>query len=145
MTAGIGIDLVEVSRIETLLQKWDDSFIHRVYTENEIAYCRKRGRPAIHFAARFAVKEAFLKAFGMGMGMGIRLRDIETINTAEGKPSIQPHGKAEIMINNRDVKNIHVSITHTKEHAFAVVIAENHPESFGDCLSAKKEGDAAKI
>ena len=145
MTSGIGIDLVEVPRIEALIQKWDGAFLQRVYTEKEITYCRQRGRPAIHFAARFAVKEAFLKALGMGLGMGIRLRDIETINTDDGRPYIHPHGEAEILLENRAIKNIQVSITHTKGYAVAVVIVEHAQENFGEGLTPEKEGHAAKI
>ena len=70
MIFGIGTDLVEVSRVEKILQKWGEKFLKKVFSQNEIEYCKKKAFPAIHFAARFAAKESFLKSLGIGLGMG---------------------------------------------------------------------------
>ena len=89
MIYGIGTDFVEVPRIEKILQKWGEKFTGRVYSKGEIDYCHNKAFPAMHFAARFAVKESFLKSLGIGLGMGVKLRDIEVINTPQGKPILK--------------------------------------------------------
>ncbi|MEA3470522.1 MAG: holo-ACP synthase, partial [Thermodesulfobacteriota bacterium] len=90
---GIGTDLVDVSRIEKIIGKWNDRFLKRIFSQGEIRYCKKRAFPPQHYAARFAVKEALLKCIGMGLFSGLNLRDIEVVNTKEGKPELTVHGK----------------------------------------------------
>lgn len=124
MIYGIGIDLVEVLRIEKLLRRWNDRFITKVYSADEAAYCTKKAFPAIHFAARFAAKESFLKSLGKGLGMGIALRDVELINQPDGKPILKIHNRAEDILREAGIKAIHVSVTHTSKYANAVVILE---------------------
>lgn len=124
MIFGVGIDLVEVDRIEKILKRWEEKFLCRIYSAEEIRYCNRKARPAVHFAARFAVKEAFLKATGVGMGGGIGFRDIETCHDAKGKPLLRPAGGAEVFLDAHGIRSVHLTISHTNAHATAVVILE---------------------
>src|SRR6266436_10358434 len=74
---GIGVDLALISRLREVVQRWDERFLRRVFTDDEIAYCRRRRDPIPHFAARFAAKEATLKALGTGLSMGVNWRELE--------------------------------------------------------------------
>jgi holo-[acyl-carrier protein] synthase len=124
MIHGIGTDLVEVSRIERILKKWGDRFLQRVYANDEIEYCSNKAFPAIHFAARFAAKESFLKSLGMGLGMGVNLREIEVSNDELGSPVLKVNKKIGNILDNLGVNAVHVSMTHTREHAHAIVVLE---------------------
>lgn len=126
MICGVGIDLVEVQRIENILKRWGKGFTGRVFTESEIEYCRKRARPAIHYAARFAAKEAFLKSIGVGLAGGLRMKDIEALNDQHGKPVLNLHNKAKVTLNKNGILSttVHLSISHTDRYATAVVILE---------------------
>lgn len=121
MIYGIGIDLVEVARIERMIAKWGDAFICRIYSAEEIAYCREKTRPSLHYAACFAMKEAFLKAMGVGLGGGITLTDISTVHNVNGKPEIKPYGKTgELLKAGRMTTS--ASISHTDHLATAIVM-----------------------
>jgi holo-[acyl-carrier protein] synthase len=122
MICGTGIDLVEVQRIEKILKRWGERFTGRVYSESEIEYCRKRSNPAIHYAARFAAKEAFLKS--IGVRDGVRLKDIEVLNNQGGKPDLKLHNKAKVTLKDNDIHSVHLSISHTDRYATVVVILE---------------------
>lgn len=122
MVFGVGIDLIETKRIEKTIAKLVDRFIRRTYSEDEIAYCQKRSQPFLHFAACFAVKEAFLKAVGAGLGEGFNLRDIETIHDSQGRPSVRLSGKAGEFLDSLGVNNTLVSVSHSDDYATAVVI-----------------------
>lgn len=124
MINGVGIDLVDVNRMKKLLAKWGDRFMGRFFSQHEIGYCQRKATPAIHFAARFAAKESFLKSLGMGLGMGVKLKDIEVINDHQGKPDLMLHGRAQRLISERGIRKVHLSLTHTSESAVAVVILE---------------------
>jgi holo-[acyl-carrier protein] synthase len=124
MIHGIGTDLVEVSRIERILKKWGDRFLQRVYANDEIEYCNNKAFPAIHFAARFAAKESFLKSLGIGLGMGVKLREIEVSNNELGSPVLKVNKKIGTILDNLGVNAVHVSMTHTREHAHAIVVLE---------------------
>jgi holo-[acyl-carrier protein] synthase len=124
MVFGIGIDLVDVTRIEQALNRYGEKFITRVYCPSEIDYCTRKAIPQIHFAARFAAKESFMKALSIGLGMGVSLKDIEVINQADNKPVLITHHKAKDMINDYGVTAIKLSITHTKNYANAIVLLE---------------------
>ena len=124
MIAGIGIDLVEVPRMQKILRRWGDRFTARVYTPEEIAYCRGKALPAIHFAARFAAKEAGMKAIGTGWRRGVRWRDFEVANLPTGKPTLRLHGKAADFAERLGVRSIALSLTHTSGMALAHVILE---------------------
>lgn len=124
MIYGIGTDLVDVIRIKKILEKWGDRFIGKVYSRVEIDYCQKKAFPAIHFAARFAAKESFLKSLGIGLGMGVGLKSIELINNEQGSPLLKLHNRAEEMLREAGVTAVHVSLTHTSNYASAVVVLE---------------------
>lgn len=121
---GIGIDFVEVSRAEKILERWGERFTFRVYSPFEIAYCKKQVFPTMHYAARFAAKESFLKAAGIGLWMGIRLKDIEVLSNREGGPEIKLHAKARDILRDNGISAVHLSLSHTAMLAVAMVILE---------------------
>ena len=123
MIIGIGIDIIEVARIERLLTK-QNRFQKRIYTEKEIAYCEMKKNNAQNYAARFAAKEAFLKAIGTGWRQGVAFREIEVVNNPQGKPEIFLSGKTKEIADNLGITNIQVSLSHLKDYAIAVVTAE---------------------
>ena len=122
MILGIGIDIVEISRIERILNEYGEIFTHRIFTAGEIAYCERKKCPAIYYAARFAAKEAFLKALGTGLSGGIRWRDIEIVNNTNGKPAIVCHGIASECAKKMGAEKIDISISHSREYAVATAI-----------------------
>ncbi len=124
MIQGIGIDLVENERIEKIISKWGHKFLQRVFSEGEINYCGRHIQSSLHYGARFAAKEAFLKALGIGLGRGVQLREIEVVHDDQGKPDLSLHGEANLQIKKREIKGIHLSLTHTKNYATAIVILE---------------------
>jgi holo-[acyl-carrier protein] synthase len=124
MICGIGIDLVENGRLEKIINKWGIKFLNRVFSSGEIQYCDKHIQSSIHYGARFAAKESFLKALGIGLGMGVKLSDIEVIHDKNGKPFLALHGGAKVQIEKREITKIHLSLTHTKQYATAVVLLE---------------------
>jgi holo-[acyl-carrier protein] synthase len=125
MILGIGIDLCEVGRIRRLLEKDRERFVRRVFGEGERDYCDARRRPAIHYAARFAAKEAFLKAVGTGWRLG--WRQVEVVRGPSGRPELSLCGPAAELAARRGIGRIHVSLTHTAETAAAVVVLEGDP------------------
>ena len=124
MIQGIGIDLVENERIEKIIRKWGQKFLQRVFSDEEIKYCGRHIQASIHYGARFAAKESFLKALGIGLGRGVKLREIEVVHDDQGKPDLSLHGEANIQIGKREIKRIHLSLTHTKNYATAIVLLE---------------------
>ena len=128
MNIGIGIDIVNITRIDHVIKKWRDKFLHRVFTKKEINYCVNKKFPSQHFAIRFAAKEAFLKALGMGMRAGIPWNHIEVINTSMGRPSMELHSKAKETCRRRKIKNIHLSLSHDGDYGVALVILEGELE-----------------
>ncbi|MDO9529190.1 MAG: holo-ACP synthase [Syntrophales bacterium] len=130
MICGIGIDLVEIDRIEKILKRWGERFTDRVYTEDELEYCQKRAHPATHFAARFAAKEAFLKSIGVGLAGEITLKDIEVLTNQQGKPYLNFSDRIKPILNRcGGTPAVHLSITHTSKYATAVVVLENRVPS----------------
>lgn len=124
MIAGIGVDVVEVARVEKLFARYGDRFTGRVFTEAEAAYALRSVRPAERLAGRFAVKEAVMKAFGTGKSQGILWRDVETVRGPLGKPEVLLHGNAKSYMNKIKGKTIHASISHDGGKAMAFVIIE---------------------
>ena len=124
MIRAVGIDIVDISRIEGICNKWKRRFLEKVYSEREIRYCESKAFPAQHYAARFAAKEAFLKCLGIGMGGGVRLKDVEVVNDKKGKPELKIRGKSKKIVSHDVAKNIHVSISHTDKNAVGVVVIE---------------------
>lgn len=125
MIVGIGVDLVEVSRMErTLNSPWAATFLRRVFSEDETARCRTSGRPAAAFAARFAAKEAFVKALGTGFSQGVTPGMITVKGSEYERPAIELAGKAIILARSMGVVRIHLSLTHTERTACASVVLE---------------------
>lgn len=124
MICGIGIDLVENDRLAKIIAKWGSKFLQRVFSEGEIKYCEKHVQAEINYGARFAAKESFLKALGMGLGMGIKLKEIEVAHDKKGKPELILHGGAKAQIEQRNIGKIHLSLTHTRNYASAIVLLE---------------------
>jgi len=123
MIFGIGIDIIEVRRVEKLSQK-SDKYVKKIFTQNEIDYCRKFKNGSQNFAGRFAVKEAFSKAMGTGISNGLKFNQIETVNDKLGKPEIVLYGRTKEIFKERNLRFSHVSIAHLKDYATAVVIIE---------------------
>ena len=124
MILGIGVDLVEVARIEQAIERHGDAFLHRIFTADEFAWCSKMKSPSPHFAARFAAKEAVSKAFGTGIGAQLGWLDIEVLRDDTGKPSVVLHGSGAIFAESRGVQAIHLSLSHTATFAVAQVVVE---------------------
>lgn len=122
MIVGVGLDLMEVEKIEKDIQS--NTYLSKVFTEAEITECKSVITSAERFAGKFAAKEAFMKAIGKGIRQEVWFTQIEVLNRENGQPYIQVNGEAQTSLFALDVKNIHVSITHTKHHAAAVVILE---------------------
>ena len=120
-TLGIGLDLVEISRIRSLLERSGDRFKERVFTSAEIDYCDSCADAAIHYAARFAAKEAAAKALGTGFTEGINWRDIEVQRNEKGAPSLALHGQAAEIAGKLGVKQLFLSLSHTNTTAGANV------------------------
>ncbi len=127
MICGVGIDLIEVERIRKELERSGDSFCHRVFTETEIRYCRKKSNLKVQsrcFAARYSAKEAFFKAIGQGPADGIVWKDVEVSNDELGRPSLRLTGRALEAVRTVEIDDIHLSISHSDEIATAVVVLE---------------------
>ena len=125
MIVGTGVDLCEVDRIERSVQRFGRRFIERIYTPREIAYAERKANKYERFAARFAAKEAGMKAIGTGWRRGVRWKDFEVAILPTGKPTLIFHGKAAEFASKLGVKTVALSITHTKDTALAHVILED--------------------
>jgi holo-[acyl-carrier protein] synthase len=125
MIVGTGIDITEVPRIAQSIQRFGDRFLHRVFTEGEIRYCESKANRVERFAARFAAKEAGMKAIGTGWSHGVRWRDIEVVRQPGGRPTIAFHGKAAEFAVKLGVAHVALSLSHTPEMAIAQVILES--------------------
>lgn len=116
---GIGIDVVEVSRIKSSLDEFGEKFLTRIFTETEREYCQKQKRPELHLAARFAAKEAIAKAFGTGIGKEVGWLDMEIIRRPSGEPEVKLAGAAAAFAETKGVSQVMVSLTHAKHYAAA--------------------------
>ena len=120
----IGVDICDVKRIRKLTEKHHLKFLEKVYTPGEIQYCLNKVSKYTSLAARFAAKEAFLKALGTGLRSGLQWKEIEVENDNLGKPHLKLHGQTAKTIGDR---HIHLSLSHTDENAVAFVIIEGDP------------------
>jgi holo-[acyl-carrier protein] synthase len=125
MILGTGVDIAEVHRIRESIERFGDRFLHRIFTDGEIGYCEGKASRCESYAARFAAKEAGMKALGTGWSRGVRWRDIEVVRPKGQRPTIQFHGEAAAIAAKLGTKNIALSLTHTAEQALAHVILEN--------------------
>ena len=116
----VGTDIIEIHRIEQAILSWQDSFLRRIYTEAELESCRNR---ASSLAARFAAKEAVMKALGTG-AKEIKWRDIEILSNSEGAPVVQLHARARRKAEENGIAEFSVTMSHCKEYAVAVVIGD---------------------
>jgi holo-[acyl-carrier protein] synthase len=124
MIVGTGIDIAEVARIQGTIQRHGERFLKRVFTEGEIQYCESKANRIERYAARFAAKEAGMKAIGTGWNHGVRWRDLEVSRKPGGRPTLLLHGKAAEFASKLGATNIALSLTHTAEQAMAFVILE---------------------
>lgn len=125
MILGIGTDLAEVDRIKQSIETYGERFINRVYTQLERDYAQRKANAAERFAARFAAKEAGMKAIGTGWRRGVTWKDFEVANEPSGRPTLRLSGQAGLIAAQLGVKRISLSMTHTSSTAFAVVILED--------------------
>jgi len=116
---GIGIDVVEVDRIESSLSEFGEHFLDRIFTEEERAYCDRQKNRELSYAARFAAKEAIAKAFGTGIGKSIGWRDMEIYRKDSGEPTVILHGKAKELAEEIGIEEVKISLTHAKHYAAA--------------------------
>ena len=127
MIVGIGIDIIEVSRIRAIHQRHAERFTTRILTDAERAYVLRHADPSERLAGRWAAKEAALKALGTGLAGGIRWRDVEILPDENGKPILTLHSKAAERAKSLGANTFHVTITHSHDLAFAQVILERNP------------------
>jgi holo-[acyl-carrier protein] synthase len=124
MIVGTGVDIAEVPRIQAAVDRFGDRFLRRVFTPNEVKYCLSKANSAERLAARFAAKEAAMKAIGTGLHLGVTWQDVEVIRNPGGRPGIRFTRMAAEFAARLGCKNVHVSITHTREQALAMVVLE---------------------
>ena len=125
MIVGTGVDLAEVPRIRASIERFGGRFTSRIFTPAEIAYVERKANRYERYAARFAAKEAGMKAIGTGWRLGVRWQDFEVVNLPSGRPTLRLHGVAARYAERLKVRNISLSITHTAEMAMAHVILED--------------------
>jgi holo-[acyl-carrier protein] synthase len=125
MIVGTGVDLAEVPRIRASIERYGEKFIRRIYTPAEIAYVERKANKYERYAARFAAKEAGMKAIGTGWRHGVTWQDFEVANLRSGKPTLLLHGVAAGFAEKLGVKHVSLSITHTAGLGMAHVILED--------------------
>ena len=118
---GLGLDATDIDRIADTIERYGERFLRRVFTEGEVAYCTRRKVPAIHFAGRFAAKEAAMKALGTGHSQGVLWRDVEVIRRG-GPPQLQLHGGAARRLAAIGGRSSLLTITHSDSLAMAQVL-----------------------
>ena len=125
MVIGVGTDLMENARIERSIVRFGEAFLKRVFTPGEVAYCRAKRNFAESFAARFAAKEAGAKALGTGISRGVSWREFEVQRKPGQRPELYLSGRAQEIARALGVKRLSLSLTHSRDFAMAVVIAED--------------------
>ncbi len=116
---GIGVDLVNIPRLRHVIERWQDRFLRRVFTEREIAYCRARRDPVPHFAARFAAKEAALKALGTGLSLGVSWRELEVHRERGRAPELVLSGRSREIGRSRGGSRMLLALSHEGDYALA--------------------------
>lgn len=125
MIVGTGTDIIEVHRIAAAAARFGDRFLNRIYTPAEIAYCRSKHNAMERFAARFAAKEAAMKAIGTGLRQGVTWHDVEVAREPGGRPTIKWTGRGKDFAEKLGTQRSHLSLTHTEQFAAANVILES--------------------
>ena len=128
MIVGIGTDLVEIRRIESILDRRRERFVDRIYTSAECVYCDKKASSFQEYAARFAAKEAVMKALGTGRSRGVAWRDIEVVNEPSGRPTIRMTGRAAERARAIGAQHCHLTLSHDGGFAIATVVFEGEPQ-----------------
>ncbi len=124
MIVGIGVDIVTIERIARIRERHGERFSEKIFTPEETSYCLSRKNSNEHFAARFAAKEAVMKALGTGWSRGVGFRTIEVIREEDGPPQIMLHGGAKEHASHLGVSRIHISLSHTRGMAIAQAVLE---------------------
>ena len=122
MIYGTGIDIVKIARIREISGKWGGKFLRRVFTDSEIFYCYQKRNPYSSLAVRFAAKEALIKA--IGSEIPISFTDMEITINSTGKPVMRAHGKLKAFFKDREIKTVHLSLSHEDEYGIASVVLE---------------------
>jgi holo-[acyl-carrier protein] synthase len=125
MVLGLGTDMIEIKRLQESIDRFGDRFVERIFTAGEIAYCMRKKNAAESFAARFAAKEAAAKALGTGISHGVSWKEFEVIREVSGRPTLRLSGRAAELAEAMGVRRIQLSLTHSRELALAVVVAED--------------------
>jgi holo-[acyl-carrier protein] synthase len=125
MILGVGIDIIEVARIQASHEKFGERFLNRILHPDEIKYCLSHRVPAPFLAARFAAKEAISKAFGTGIGAKLGWHDMEVRRRESGEPFVVLHGGGEKLLQERNARVVLISLSHTQAHAAAVAVLES--------------------
>jgi holo-[acyl-carrier protein] synthase len=128
---GVGVDLAQIPRLRRVVDRWNDRFLRRVFTEAEIAYCRRRRDPIPHLAARFAAKEAALKALGTGLRMGVNWRELEVRRERGQAPTMVLTGRSEAIARAKGGSRILLSLTHDGDYALAQALLVGDPLDAG--------------
>src|SRR5208283_2249221 len=126
MILGIGIDIIEVARIQASHERFGERFLNRILHPSEISYCLSHKSPAPFIAARFAAKEAISKAFGTGIGARLGWQDMEVARRESGEPYVILHGNGQKLLQERGGRIVLISLSHTQQHATAIAILEGH-------------------
>jgi holo-[acyl-carrier protein] synthase len=122
---GVGIDIIEVARIQGSYERFGERFLNRILHPNEIGYCLSHRLPGPFLAARFAAKEAISKAFGTGIGAQLGWQDMEVGRKDSGEPFVILHQRGQILVRERNARVVLISLSHTQDHAAAVAVLES--------------------
>ena len=122
MIEGVGVDVVEIPRLQRAMDEWGETFLHKIFTDREIAYAQAKQSPTPHIAGRFAVKEAVAKALATGWSSGFRWKDVEIENDPSGKPAVVLHGRVRELLKGSKVL---VSLSHSENIVVAFAIIES--------------------
>ncbi|MBW2610265.1 MAG: holo-ACP synthase [Deltaproteobacteria bacterium] len=129
MIYGIGVDLVQIKRMEKAIQRWGDRFVNRIFTPDEMKICYNKAFPFSVFSLRFAAKEAFAKALGLGMKKGVRWRDIEVFHFPGGRPGLRLHGRSSEICKEEEITGHHLSLSDDGAYGIATVVLEKSDET----------------
>jgi len=124
MILGVGIDIIEVARVQAAYEKFGERFLNRILHPSETTYCLSHKSPAPFLAGRFAAKEAISKAFGTGIGAQLGWRDMELMRRESGEPYVLLHEGGQRLLQARGAKAVHISLSHTEDYAAAVAVLE---------------------
>ncbi len=125
MVVGLGVDIIQNNRIQSIVEKWGDKFLKKIFTEYELDFINKHSQKTQRYASNYAAKEAVAKALGTGFRNGIRFRNIELKRDNMGKPFIELAGTTKSFADDLGINKIHTTISHEKEYSVAVVIFED--------------------